>query len=313
MKNLMQLKIISFILTLAAGFILSFTASHAQSVQRNLIEQKDVIILFDTGLQSVAEKVASFYPAIKSELEKSIGWKVNSRPEIVLIKDNETFQKMSGNPLIVGYALPDKGVIVIDHSKMMEPFSLETIVKHELCHLLLHEYIKDDNLPRWLDEGVAQWASGGLADIVMEKRSVLDGAVLQNRMLGLRYLSDGFPGDDVRLRLAYAESKSFVEYMATLKGAQSLPALLDSLKDGNDIDSAIMETFSISFAELEQNWHDSLEKKGLWISFLINNLTEILFFLSALILIYGFMRAWRRKKRRYEEAEEERGGTEEDR
>jgi hypothetical protein len=221
---------------------------------------------------------------------------------------------MSGSSLIMGYALPDKGVIVIDYSKMTEPFTLETIVKHELCHLLLHEYIKDENLPRWLDEGIAQWASGGLADIVMEKRSSLDGAVLQNRMLGLRYLADGFPGDDLRLRLAYAESKSFVEYLTTCKGEQGLPALLDSLKDGNDIDSAIIKTFSISFAELEQKWHDSLEKKGLWISFLINNLTEILFFLSALILVYGFMRAWRRKKRRYEdEEEEERGGTADDR
>jgi hypothetical protein len=300
-----QLKTVCLILSLNILIILSFTASCAQSAERNLIEQKDVVILFDAGLQPVAEKAASFYPAIKSELEKSIGWKVDFRPEIVLIKDNETFQMMSGNPLIVGYALPDKGVIVINYSKMTEPFSLETIVKHELCHLLLHEYIKDENLPRWLDEGVAQWVSGGLADIIMEKRSVLDGAVMQNRMLGLRYLADGFPGDDVRLRLAYAESKSFVEYITTDKGTEGLMDILNSLKNGNDIDSAIMETFSISFAELEERWRDSLEKKKLWISFLINNLTELLFFLSALILVYGFMRAWRRKKRRYEEEEQQ--------
>jgi hypothetical protein len=306
MKNPVQLKIISFGLLLAAGFILSFATAHAQSAQRNFIEQRGVVVIFDAGLAPVAEKVASFYPAIKSELEKSLGWKVDFRPEIVLIKDNETFQKMSGNPLTVGYALPGKDVIVIDHSRMIiEPFTLETTIKHELCHLLLHEYIKDENLPRWLDEGVAQWASGGLADIIMEKRPVLDGAVMQNRMLGLRYLADGFPEDDARLRLAYAESKSFVEYMAADNGAQDLLDVLNSLKAGNDIDSAIMEAFSISFAELEQRWHESLEKEGLWVSFLINNLTEILFFLSALILFYGFIRAWRRKKRRYEDEEED--------
>jgi hypothetical protein len=264
----------------------------------NQLEQKDVIILFDQGLQSEAQKIAALYPSIKSELEKIMGWKIELRPEIVLIRDNETFRKMSGSPLIVAYALPDKDVIVIDYSKMLtDPFTLDATTKHELCHLLLHEYIKDENLPRWLDEGVAQWASGGLADIVMERRSVLDAAVLQNRMLGLRYLADGFPDDGDQLSLAYAESKAFVEFMTAEKGTNGLLDLLGHLKDGDDIDAAVMKTFSISLNELEQKWHDSLEKKGLWISFLINNLTEILFFLSALILVYGFIRAWRRKRR----------------
>ena len=120
----------------------------------------------------VAEKTAGFYPDLKAELEETIGWKIDFKPGIVLVKDNNTFQKMSGSSLIVAYALPDQGIIVIDYSRMKtDPFTLEATIKHELCHLLLHENIGSEKLPRWLDEGVAQWASGGLADIVMEKRS----------------------------------------------------------------------------------------------------------------------------------------------
>jgi hypothetical protein len=305
MKHTGKSKIRFFILALAVAISLSLFSPGIPATTRNLIEGNDVIILFDSDLQSVAVETASFYPGIKSELEKTIGWKVDFRPEIVLVKDHGTFQAMAGSPLIIGYALPDKNVIVIDYSRMQaDSFALESTVKHELCHLLLHRYIKDEKLPRWLDEGVAQWASGGIADIIMEKRSPLDRAVLQNRVFGLRYLADGFPADDEGLRLAYAESKSFVEFLTAGKGVQGLLAFLERLRTGDTIDTAMDKAFSATFEGLEQEWHESLEKKGLWIALLINNLTEIIFFLSALVLIYGFFREWRRKKRRYEEGED---------
>jgi hypothetical protein len=282
--------------------ILILVPAESIHAQKNMLEQKGVVIGFDEGLQPVAEAAARLYPAIKADLEKVIGWKIDFKPVIVLIKDNKTFQEMAGNSMIVAYALPDKDLIVIDYSKMTtDPFTLEATVKHELCHLLLHAYVRAENLPRWLDEGVAQWVSGGLADIVIEKRSVLNEAVMQNRVLGLQYLNDGFPRDRDRLTLAYAESKSFVEYMTSGKGDQGLLELLGCLKAGDDLDSSIMKTFSISFNELEQRWYSSLQKKTLWVSLLINNLYEILFFLSALVLIYGFIRAWIRKRRYGEE------------
>ena len=273
--------------------------------QRDLLEGKESIIIFDDGLRPVAEKTASIYPDLKAELEETTGWKIDFKPGIVLVKDNNTFQKMSGSSLIVAYALPDQGIIVVDYSRMKtDPFTLEATIKHELCHLLLHEKIGSEKLPRWLDEGVAQWASGGLADIVMEKRSVLSEAFRQNRLIGLKYLSDGFPDDAGMLTLAYAESKSFIEYMSQEKGAKGILDLLNLLKDGDDIDSAIMKTFSVSFHELEKGWHNDMGKSAVWISILLNNLYEILFFLAALVLVYGFFRAWRRK-RQYEEEDEQ--------
>ena len=278
------------------------------STQQALVEGNETIIIFDDGLRPVAEKTVGIYHDLKAELEKTIGWKIDFKPAIVLIKDNNTFQKMSGSSLIAAYALPDQGVIVVDYSRMMtDPFTLEATIKHELCHLLLHDKIGAEKLPRWLEEGVAQWASGGLADIVMEKRSILNEAFRQNRLIGLKYLSNGFPDDGSMLMLAYAESKGFIEYMAQEKGAQGILNLLNLLKDGDDIDSAVMKTFSVSFGELEKGWHEDMGKSALWISILINNLYEILFSLAALALVYGFFRAWRRKKR-YAEDEDGEGG-----
>jgi len=105
------------------------------------------------------------------------------------------------------------------------------------------------------------------------------------------------------LALAYAESRDFIEYMVHEKGTEGILSILGYLNAGDNIDAAAMKTFSVSLDELEKNWYINLEKKATWINVLINNLYEIVFFLAALAMIFGFFRAWRRK-RRYEEEEE---------
>ena len=79
---------------------------------------------------------------------------------------------------------------------------------------------------------------------------------------------------------------------------------MDYLKDGEGINSAVQKAYVISFDEFEKRWYDRLKKRATILTFLINNLYEILFFLSALLLIYGFIRVII-KKRSYEEYEDE--------
>jgi hypothetical protein len=187
-----------------------------------------------------------------------------------------------------------------------DPFTLEATMKHELCHLLLHKNIHRENLPTWLDEGIAQWASGGLADIVMDRYSVLDDAILSDRLIRLKSLENGFPYERTRLILAYAESKSVIDYIIKEYGRDGILRLLGHLKDGDNINPAILKSYTISFDELEKRWYDGLKKRATILTFLINNLYEILFFIAALLLIYGFIRVII-KKRSYEEYEDEDG------
>ena len=285
---------------LALFFITPLFAQELNTIQKN-----GVNILYDEPLRPVAEEAIELYPLIKRNIEKILFWEVNFIPTVILIKDSVTFQMMAGNDLIVAYAVPYRDLMVIDCARMKtEPFTLEAIMKHELCHLLLHKNIKDQNLPVWLDEGVAQWVSGGLADIIMDRYSALDEAIFSNRFIRLKYLENGFPDDERRLILAYAESKSLTDYIISEYGPDGLLRLLDYLKDGEGINSAVQKAYVISFDELEKRWYDRLKKRATILTFLINNLYEILFFLSALLLIYGFIRVII-KRRSYEEYEDE--------
>jgi hypothetical protein len=269
-----------------------------------VIEKEEVVVHFIGTFSPAAQEIADIYPKVKADLERTLGWKANFKPTILLIKDRKNFQRIVGNKLIVAYAVPKKGLIVIDYSKMkIHPFTVESLLKHELCHLLLHQYIKEDSLPKWLDEGIAQWVSNGIAEIIMDNRkSVLDKAILTGRNIPIRYLVDRFPEDKESLLLAYEESKSFVEYIRNNYGDEGIRRVLESLKDGKGIHEAIQEELSISLVRLEKEWLKDYNKWINWFKFLSSNLYEILFFLAALITILGFIRMLM-KKREYKDEE----------
>jgi hypothetical protein len=216
----------------------------------------------------------------------------------VLLNDKKRFRHLAGHKLVVAYALPNKNVVVIDHSKMhTSPFTLQTTFKHELCHLVLHRYIRDDNLPRWLDEGICQWASDGLADIIMDtKRDLLPAAVLSDTYFDLQTLQHQFPQEKNALMLAYAQSKSVVEYLSSEHGSQGILDFLGLLQQGYDLKSAFELRFAIPFDEFQFQWRDYLKQNINWFTYLSIHLYEFLFVSAALLTILGFVRKMIRRR-----------------
>ena len=262
------------------------------AAQPSVLETEGVIVVYDEALKSAARQVAAVYPAIKQDLEKTFQWSLEFRPTVILVKDSQHFRQIAGTPHIVAFAAPRENVMVIDYSKMhTTPFTLESTLKHELCHLLLHHYIDGEKLPKWLDEGVSQWASDGIAEVIMDyKRAILPQAIVSGRYFPMRALHDRFPREKQALHLAYAQSKSFVDYISREYGRDQVLLLLQKLNQGLDIEPAIEETFTIAFGELERKWIEQVRNKKIWLTFLVTHIYEIIFFLAAVMLIIGFIR-----------------------
>lgn len=277
-----------------------------------VLQTKEVAILFDKRLENVAREVQSLYPSVKADVVGTLKWDVDFIPDVVLLKDKDAFSRVGGSDLIIAFAVPRRNLIVLDTSRVYtKPFTLESTLKHELCHLVLHNNIDDDRLPRWLDEGVCQWASGGIAELMMEDgEKALTKATISGRVISLENL-DTFPHDGKSLILAYEESKSIVEYIANEYGNKGILQLLEYLKEGNSIDDSIRKGLTISTPELENKWLAYLKRKHTWLSYLSYNIYTILFFLAAIITVYGFIRLLKRKREYVDEEEEEGkgGGT----
>ncbi len=293
----------AILLKLAVLFVLLMTSAPGQS---ETIEDEAVVVKFDESLYKTAQEVVEIFPVLKMELETTFNWPLNFKPKVILTTARKKFGHLSDNPLVVAYALPHKTLIVIDYSKMSDPFMFKATLKHELTHLLLHDQIRMGNLPKWLDEGIAQWVSGGISEILMGgKGAELTQAELRGHLIPLRSLSRNFPKEEKARLLAYAEAKSVVEYIENTFGISGIRAILAHLKDGADIDVAIQMGLSLSMDVLEENWRADLSEKITWLSYLANHLVLIIFSFGGLLTIYGFIRLIVQKKRYREKEEEE--------
>ena len=292
-----------FLLVLFA-FIFLVPATRLSAKEVRVLQAEEVTVSFDPPLESTAREIVRNYPLIKADLEGMFGWNLMFRPTILLVKERKEFLRSAPNPLTVAFAVPRRNLIVIDYATAISrPFSLEDILKHELCHLLIHAHIRHPMLPRWLDEGVCQWASGGIGDIIMnQKRSFLNRAALRGRFIPLKHLADRFPYEKESHVLAYEESKAIVVYIISKYGREKFLNVLGKMKNGEPVESAVFQTLSVSITELEKDWHRSLEKGVTWLAYLSYHLYEILFVLTAMVTVYAFIKMIR-KKRAYSDEE----------
>jgi hypothetical protein len=270
------------------------------------LQDEKVIVRFDDHLQNAAREIVGLYPSVRAELKKTLGWEADFRPEIVLMGDNASFRKVSPSDLITALAVPKEDLIVIDYAKMgVHPFTIGVTLKHEMCHLELHHHIVGEKLPRWFDEGICQWVTGGFAEIINEgNRSVLREAVLSKQIMSIERLTDSFPVDGRDLLLAYEESRSIVDYIQEKFGVSGIRGILAQMSQGDDLETAVRKSLLISTDELEKQWRSSISRKKLWPSFIRDNLYEILFSFAAMITVCGFFRALRRRLKYKDEDEE---------
>ncbi|MGC2062531.1 MAG: peptidase MA family metallohydrolase [Thermodesulfovibrionales bacterium] len=296
---------------LTAVFLCAMLPAVAPCAGMRSMSDAQAIVRFDPPLKGAAEEVLRIYPAVHSELLKELGWETAFRPEIVLLKDHASFRKSSGSDLVTALAVPHEDLIVIDYSKMgTHPFTLGVTLKHELCHLELHHAISAERLPRWFDEGICQWVTGGFGEIIGDgSRSGLREAVLSKRLVSIEGLATRFAGDGRDLLLAYEESRSIIEYIKKKFGVSGLRKILEQMRNGDDLESAVRNGLGVSLDELERQWRASLSPGTAWLFYLRDYLYEILFLAAALLTICGFFRVLK-KKRDYKDDEQEGEGGE---
>jgi hypothetical protein len=276
------------------------------AAQFGVLQHPGIRVQYESPLKGIAEEVVESYPIIKMNLVKTFGWEIAFRPTVVLIQDRQLFQRHAGNAPIVGYAVPGNNLIVIDCSRLhIRPHRLDNVLKHEMVHLMLHHHIRGGRLPRWLDEGVAQRISDGIAELlVVPRRSVFQQALLTGEYIQLQDLAHGFPVEKKYLILAYEESRSFVDFIVEKYGESALFEILEFLKDGSDLHQAFTASLDASPEEIEARWIRHQQKRSTWFAYLAAHIYEFLFLMGALLTIAGFIR-FIIKKRNYKDEEDD--------
>ena len=259
--------------------------------------QNDVHVVSGTLPEKPARELTALYPTVREELERQLGWSIRKSPTVRLLADRQPMIQLGAHPLTVALAVPEQTLVLIDYPRAVaRPFQLRAILKHELCHLLLHQNIPRSILPRWLDEGICQWVSDGMTEVLAQPgRSRLVGR--RAATVSLRTLERAFPEDDPSFLLAYEISRSFVSYLLGRFGREGVLALLAALSRGQSPEEAFDLVFSRSLAHLEGEWRESLSRKSVTFSYLSYHIYELLFACGAMLLLLAFIRVVHKRRK----------------
>ena len=270
-----------------------------------LFQNEDLVIRGEADLEAQAEYLGQFYPKAKADIENILGLRLLLKPTVLLIKDREFFERLSGSPFFSAFAVPSEHLIVVHISPITsKPGILNDTFKHELCHLLLHYHIREQILPKWLDEGICQWISGTVGEVLTGGGVTISRVDMAYRLIPLRQLTVNFPEDKDLLILAYKESHNFVGYVTTHYGTESLRDILKYLKEGDDIDLAVSKALSKPLQDVQEEWIDDMRRRSEWLIWGSQHLYEILFFTAAVLTIMATVRL-KLRRRQYKEEEDD--------
>ena len=156
-----------------------------------------------------------------------------------------------------GIAFPEYGSIMIGIAVDSGDWA-EEVIPHELAHLVTGELTFNClgiRMPTWLSEGLSVYAEGPGDP---EKIQDLKEKATARNLPSLRSLAGGFPANADLAGLAYLQSGEVVRFMITSYGPEKMAGLLDELKNGSIIDSALEEVYGLDTDSLDLTWQASI-------------------------------------------------------
>jgi hypothetical protein len=131
-------------------------------------------------------------------------------------------------------------------------------VAHELTHLVIHQLTFNpyNDLPTWLDEGLAMVSEGALDE---QFTSALSQAKSQGSLISVRSLASPFSAYAGESVLAYAESYEVVQYLIDTYGQTKMFELLNTFAQGSGYDEALLKVYGFDMDGLNAKWRAAFE------------------------------------------------------
>ncbi len=202
---------------------------------------------------------------------------------------------------VAGHANPDLDLIVVSIPTTPEQeLEITRQIPHELMHVLLYNKLGAgyDNLPRWLNEGLATTAELlPNADYPL----LLDKAYEREALIPIVNLCVTFPVDIANFQLAYAEADAFTRYLQRTYGSEKIEALLQAYASGQGCTQAVENTFGVPLPEIEKDWRREQFRENAFQEALISFapwlvLTGAAFVIPLGLIFSRWIKRWNTKK-----------------
>ncbi len=215
-----------------------------------------VTIYWYEGTQPFAEEIMSVAQQALVELAEDTGAYLKKPVKLFIYANTEDLQESMIFPQewTGGVAYPRYGTIAIG----IAPDNLlwgKRAIAHELTHLVIHQMTLNpyNDLPTWLDEGLAMYAEGELG---AEFTAYLKKAIAEDSLISVRSLASPFSAYADEASLSYAQSYSLVEFLITSYGQGKMLELLNTFKEGSSYDGALDKVYGFDMDGLNTLWRE---------------------------------------------------------
>lgn len=220
-----------------------------------------VVVLYEPRNEKVARRVAEICEARMYDLAAQLGMTELPAIRVEIADDIAPYRSRLGGTLPgwgVAFALMGRSTMIVDVKRATQAWnSLETVIPHELSHLLIAERLGGAPLPVWFLEGMAKWQA--------DEWTMVDGwqlmnAVWSNQAPKLWEMQTNYPAGETRARNAYRVS--YAAFTHLFGGDyERLPVLLDAVAGSRDFDRAFAAVFHETPMAFYARFHKHLDKK----------------------------------------------------
>ncbi|MCH7749218.1 MAG: hypothetical protein IH939_14105 [Acidobacteria bacterium] len=256
------------------------------------------------ALEAVREKVSRF-PLDRLTTAMTLAGLTHAGPPIDVLLIAESSDLARGTPpWISGFADPGRNLVVLfpNRARFYPSDSLETLLHHEVAHILFSRAAQGRPVPRWFNEGLALAAERpvGLGD-----RSRLAWTLVRHGVVSLSELERLFDEGRAANQRAYAVASALVRDLLRAHGEASAGRVLSLVGQDRPFDEAFETVMGEPLLAAVDRFWSRQRLWGRWIPFLSG--PTFLWMVITLLALYA-IRAHRRRRaaqRRLWEAEEQ--------
>lgn len=215
-------------------FIIKYTAADADTVAMvaTAAEQAYQPVTSIMGYAPQGKTLILIYPD-KAELSKAFGW--SGDESAMGVYWGGVIQLLSPR-------------VWLKSGETVEEFIHSGPMAHEYTHLVF-DHITNGNYPRWFTEGLAQYVEYR----VNNYEWLTPDNTWNHKLYTMAEMDDNFDGLSSQ-SLAYRESLAAVRYIAEVHGDAKLQEVIQSLKKGQSMETAIKQATGLDYPAFEIAW-----------------------------------------------------------
>lgn len=262
------------------------------------LESPPFVVEFDPGDREIAahsvtvlQSALAGFAARLPAGEKSV--------RIAIAPSNEAFEKAFGADdarNIQGFASGAEQIVMKPPRLLRPGTNYDSVLRHELVHVLIARNTDPENMPRWFNEGIAMLVSN---EIEWSGPTTVAWMYLSGNLIPYTQLHEVFedPRDEQTFGEAYAQSLSMTRHLYDTLGEEAFWSFVIRLRE-IPFNDALQERAGMPPLVFYSTWKRSLRYTS-WASWLVSGF--FVFQAAAILTILAYLRKRRNRRDKFNE------------